>query len=323
MSNIKPESRGLKEYVGVALRGMCMGAADIVPGVSGGTLAFILGIYEELVQSIRMVGRPVFLRALFTLRIREAIRLGNLFFLTALATGIVIAALSLSTSLEWLFEHHPVYLWSFFFGLVLASVFAVSRRVERWTPTLGTSLVVGAIAAYLFVGLAPTQTPDAWWFILLSGVLASWALILPGISGAFLLLLLGKYRVLLSAINEQIWSKLFLFATGIGLGLIGFAQVLGWLLHRYHDRVVAVLTGLILGSTRKIWPWKSDPIWLTNEFGVFVLGRNGERVIAAQQNVLPDGSSVREIVFALALATLGFMLVVLLERVGQHSIRRP
>ena len=108
MSNIKPESRGLKEYVGVTLRGMCMGAADIVPGVSGGALAFILGIYEELVQSIRMVGRPVFLRALFTLRIREAIRLGNLFFLTALATGIVIAALSLSTSLEWLFEHHPV-----------------------------------------------------------------------------------------------------------------------------------------------------------------------------------------------------------------------
>jgi len=287
-----------------------MGSADVVPGVSGGTMAFILGIYEELVESIRAVGRPPFLKALVGLRWGEALRILNWPFLAAVGAGIVTAILSLAKLLSWLLVHQPVLLWSFFFGLVLASVVVVSTRVARWTPALGVSLALGSIGAYVLVGLVPVQTPTAPWFLFLSGAVSICAMILPGISGAFILVLLGKYEFILDAVNQRDVLTISYFLVGIVVGIVSFAQVLGWLFRRHHDLTVALLTGLMLGSLRKVWPWK-----LTIES---IEGRHGKLIPTVQENVLPAweaaGRFNGEIAAASGLALTGFVIVVVLER---------
>lgn len=273
-------------------------------------MAFILGIYEELVSSIRTVGRPEFLRPLFTLRWGQALQALNWPFLVAVASGILLAILSLARGLEWLLIHHPVLLWSFFFGLVLGSVLTVSLRVKRWRLPLWIALILGAVGAYILVGLVPVQTPNTWWFLVLSGALAICAMILPGISGAFILVLLGKYQTVLSAVNQRDIITLALVVAGAAVGIVSFAQLLGWLFKRYHDMTVALLTGLMLGSLRKVWPWK-----VTLET---IPGDGGELLPVLQQNVLPpllvNGAINLELVVAAGLAITGFAAVVLLER---------
>ncbi len=238
------------------MRGVFMGASDVVPGVSGGTMAFILGIYEELINSLRTLGEPRFIKAVLSLRIRDAMEMANWKFLLSLGAGIGLAILTLAHSLEWLLVNHPVFLWSFFFGLVLASVFVVAQRVGEWTLQRALALVAGAVGAFMLVGLVPVQTPETWWFLFLSGALAICAMILPGVSGAFILLLLGKYQFVLSAVTQRDILSLALVAAGAAIGLVTFAQILGRLFERYHDTTVALLTGLMIGSLRKVWPWK-------------------------------------------------------------------
>ncbi|MGQ9491321.1 MAG: DUF368 domain-containing protein [Anaerolineae bacterium] len=302
--------RSWRDYLGLTARGFLMGSADVVPGVSGGTIAFILGIYEELVSSIRMIGRPAFLRPLFGLRLGQALQVLNWPFLAAVASGILLAVFSLARGLEWLLIHHPVLLWSFFFGLVLGSVLTVGQRVKRWRPALVTALVISALGAYILVGLMPVQTPNTWWFLFLSGALAICAMILPGISGAFILVLLGKYQTVLSAVNQRDIFTLALVAAGAAIGIVSFAQLLGWLFKRYHDLTVALLTGLMLGSLRKVWPWK-----VTLEA---IPDGHGKLLPTVQQNVLPDmyigGVLNSELIIAIALGTIGFAAVLLIER---------
>ena len=314
--------RTLKDYAGLTLRGICMGASDIVPGVSGGTMAFILGIYEELIDSIRTVGQPEFIQAVLKFRIKDALQILNWQFLLAVAVGIFIAIFTLAQGLEWLLLNQPVYLWSFFFGLVLASVFTVSKRVKPWTMPLMTATAVGTIAAFILVGLVPAQTPDAWWFLILSGACAICAMILPGISGAFILVLLGKYQFVLSAVNDRDIVTLIFVAIGAGLGLVTFAQLLGWLFKQYHDTTVAVLIGLMIGSLRKIWPWKVDVAWLQDAAGAFVLDSHGERIVTQQNIITPNfatGAGVTEFVIAVVLALAGLGLILLLDRVANRK----
>ncbi len=308
--------RSPSDYLGIGLRGACMGAADIVPGVSGGTMAFILGIYEELIESIRAFGRRDVLTALVRFRFREVFALVNWKFLLAVGTGIGIAVLTLARGLGWLLENHPVYVWSFFFGLVLASVIAVSRRIDRWPPLLGVTLVLGAVASYIIVGLLPLETPEAWWFLFVAGAMASCAMILPGISGAFILLLLGKYQYVLGAVNRFDIGPLVFVGAGAVVGLVSFSQVLGWMFRKYHDLMVALLTGLMLGSLRKVWPWKEDLNWLQDAAGEFVVDSHGQRKVIEQALVLPDVSNgeTGQVIAAVALALAGFGAIVLLDR---------
>ncbi|HUO85545.1 MAG TPA: DUF368 domain-containing protein [Thermoanaerobaculia bacterium] len=305
--------RKLRDYLGLFARGFCMGSADVVPGVSGGTMAFILGIYEELIDSIRVVGRPEFLRPLVRLRLGEALRVLNWEFLTAILTGIGLAIITMAKGLEWLLHNQPVVVWSFFFGLVLASVFLVGARIARWTPSLLAALAAGTVGAYLLVGLVPVQTPDQWWFLFLSGAVAICAMILPGISGAFVLVLLGKYQQVLGAVNQHDLVTLGWVALGALIGIVTFAQVLGWLFHRYHDPTVALLTGLMLGSLRKVWPWKEDL--------AFIIDRHGERLPTVQRNVLPESFS-GEVIVAISMAVAGLILVIALERWAHRLGRR-
>jgi putative membrane protein len=319
------KKRTLKEYGGITLRGICMGAADIVPGVSGGTMAFILGIYEELINSIKTLGDKEFLLAVGTFKVKKVLQLFNWEFLLALALGILIAIVTLAGILESLLHNQPVYVWSFFFGLVLASAFVVSKRIKHWSLGKFGLLLLGALGGYMLVGIVPLQTPDSWWFWMLTGAIVSCALILPGISGAFLLVLLGKYLDVLAAVNgvlagdlSQLPILIFL-ALGAAIGLITFSQVLSWLFKRYHDMTVALLIGLMLGSLRKIWPWKQDVEWLLDEVGAYVLDGEGLRVVLTQINIPPDLSTqagMTQFVFAVVLALVGATAVILLDRVA-------
>lgn len=232
-----------------------MGAADVVPGVSGGTMAFILGIYEELIGSIQTFASKEFWANIVKGRIVEALRSANIGFLVCVFLGIMTAIFTLAHTLEKLLETHPAFVWSFFFGLILASVFVISKRVEKWSPKELITLIVATALAYLIVGLVPVETPNAWWFLILAGAIAICAMILPGISGAFLLLLLGEYQTALAAVNDRDFATLALFAIGAVVGLVLFSKVLNWLFRSYHNLTVVFLMGLMIGSLRKIWPW--------------------------------------------------------------------
>jgi putative membrane protein len=223
-------------------------------------------------------------------------------------------------------------LWSFFFGLVLASVLVVSKRVKQWQPVLFAVLLVGAVGAYLLVGLVPVQTPDDWWFLILSGAIASCALILPGISGAFLLVLLGKYQYVLGAVNDLRGGDLaaavpiIFVAIGAAIGLVTFAQFLSWLFKQYHDLTVALLIGLMVGSLRKIWPWKMDLDWLRDALGNFVLDSEGHRLVIKQANVLPDFSSsagITEFIIAVVLALVGIGVILFIDRLAARIEINP
>jgi putative membrane protein len=298
--------RSLRDYVILGLKGFCMGASDVVPGVSGGTMAFILGIYEELIDAIKSIDLKV-IRLALSLKVKAVLRAVPWQFLLSIFIGILLAFLTLARGLEWLLENQPLYLWSFFFGLVLASGLTVSSRVTKWGIGAVTSLVVAAIAAWFIVGLIPVQTSDTPVTIFLSGMVAICAMILPGISGAFILFVLGKYQTMLNALTNFNVATIGIFAAGAGVGIISFARVVSWLFKRYHDITVAGLIGLMLGSLRKLWPWK-ETISTT-------LDRHGETIPLVQINIAPPGFGP-EFFAAVGLAVLGFVLVIALDKIA-------
>ncbi|MFB0520456.1 MAG: DUF368 domain-containing protein [Desulfatiglandales bacterium] len=276
-----------------------MGAANVIPGVSGGTMALILGIYAELIDAIRSLNLN-FLRLVGLLKIREAISSVSWPFLLSVGVGVLLATVSLARALSWLLDECPVLVWSFFFGLILSSVFAVGRVVKRWKMTAFVAIGLGAVAAYFLFGLVPAATPDAAWFIFSSGFLAICAMILPGVSGAYILVLLGKYHYILEAINNKDLETLLILIAGALVGLLSFVRVIAWLLRRYHDLTMALLIGLMLGSLRKIWPWKETLTTLLNS--------HGKEFPALQVNTLPPSFNT-EVCLALLLMFFGFLVV--------------
>ena len=296
----------MRRYLFVALRGMGMGAADVVPGVSGGTIAFITGIYEELINSIKSIDLEA-LRLLFTGKWRSLWKKINGNFLLAVFAGIFISVLSLARLLEHLLEHQPILIWSFFFGLVLASSYVVSRKITQWEYVKVVALVGGIGIAFYITSVTPTTTTDATWFVILSGGLASCAMILPGISGSFILLLLGKYSFALHAVNERILLDLALLGVGAVAGLILFANLLSWLLRKYHDVTIAVLVGFMIGSLNKIWPWKKT---------LETILVDGKAKPLVEKNVLPQaGASQDQFLLALLMMAVGIGLILLIELV--------
>ena len=276
-----------------------MGAANVVPGVSGGTMALILGIYEELINAIRSFNFH-FLRLITFLKIREALSSVSWPFLLPVSLGILLATFSLAKALSWLLHNYPVIIWSFFFGLILSSVFAVGKVVKEWKKPTFIAIGVGTVAAYFLFGLVPVSTPNAPWFIFLSGLIAICAMILPGISGAYILVLLGKYHYTLEALNNKDFETLLILTAGALVGLLSFVRVIGWLLKRYHDLTMAILIGLMLGSLRKIWPWKET---LTTFFD-----SHGKEVPTFQINILPPSFN-SEAGLALLMMFVGFLVV--------------
>ena len=248
-------SQAIRYYFLLFIRGVAMGAADVVPGVSGGTIAFITGIYEELIDSIRSIGLPT-LATLFRSGPVQAWKDINGNFLLAVFGGILLSLFSLANLIEWALGNYPILVWSFFWGLVLASVWHLVKQMRPLTPGLWGWLLLGAVIALGISVLRPVALPGYWWVMTLGGGIAICAMILPGVSGSFLLLLLGLYPVFIDALSDLRWGLLISFAAGAGVGLLLFSRVLSWLLHHYHRPTLAVLTGFLLGSLNVIWPWK-------------------------------------------------------------------
>ena len=243
------------DYIALMLRGMAMGGADVIPGVSGGTIAFITGIYEELIQSIKSVNAGFF-KTLFTEGITAAWQRINGNFLLAVVTGILISIFSLARLMSWLLANHPMLVWAFFFGLIVGSAFYIGRKVTKWTWQVVLLLLAGTTIAYYITIASPASSPEDYWFVFLSGAIAFCALVLPGISGAFILVLLSKYEFMLNAVRDLQLSIIVVFATGGVIGVIAFSNVIAWLFKKYHNATLAILSGFMIGSLNKLWPWK-------------------------------------------------------------------
>ena len=302
--------RTTKEYLLLFSKGAGMGAADVVPGVSGGTIAFITGIYEELLASIRAVDATA-VKLLIGFRLAAFWRHVNGTFLLVLLSGIGFSVLALSRVLLYLLANQPEMLWSFFFGLIVASAWVVGRKIGRWSAGVVFFGLLGTAVAYFVTVATPAQTPETYWFLFLSGAIAICAMILPGISGSFLLVLLAKYEFILNAVKELRLDVIAIFAAGCVVGILSFSRVLNWALKNYHNATVALLTGFMVGSLNKVWPWKQTLETYTD--------RHGEVKPLVQQNVLPGSyepltGQEPYLGYGLALALVGFLLVYLVDR---------
>ena len=296
-------------YLVLMLKGFCMGSADVVPGVSGGTMAFILGIYKALINSIKSFDM-VFINLLFSLKIKEAFQHANWKFLLPLGTGILTAIFTLAKMLNWLLHNKPVLLWSFFFGLILASIVTVSRQFRKWTVSIIFFILSGAVITYFLIGIVPASTPETPLFLFLSGALAICAMILPGISGAFILVLLGKYQYILEAVSNRDLYALVIVASGAGVGILAFVRLLNWMFNKYHDATIALLAGLMIGSLRKVWPWKNITDCITDT--------HQKALQTLSTNFIPDYWS-KEVVIALCLSIVGFLSVLLLDFLSEKT----
>ncbi|WP_194852609.1 DUF368 domain-containing protein [Nonlabens antarcticus] len=316
----------LKSRSSVVLKGMLMGAADVVPGVSGGTIAFITGIYEELIKTIDNLDLSL-LKDLKHLGWKATLVKYNLGFLLSLFLGIAISVLSLSKLITYLLENYPVLVWAFFFGLVLASVLYIGKQVTHWNVLAFVAIIIGTTLSYLVTIAEPLGAPDSWWYLIFSGFIAIIAMILPGISGAFLLLLLGSYKTVLGSVTGIIegvidgnWvvagrsiGNLALVAVGAILGLKLFSRALTWLFENKKNLTLALLTGFMIGSLNKLWPWKEVLSTRTNSAGM--------EVPFLEKSVFPsnfDGDP--QILWVCILVVIGFLLILILER---FAVKKP
>ncbi|MDE3743805.1 DUF368 domain-containing protein [Maribacter polysaccharolyticus] len=304
------ENRNLLQYIFVTLKGIAMGAADVVPGVSGGTIAFISGIYEELITSINNLN-PSLIKVWKAEGFKVFWQKINGNFLLALFLGIFISLFSLATLVSWLLENEPILLWSFFFGLVAASIFFVGKEITKWNLSTALTLLFGAALAYFITTLPASENSTSLPYLFLSGALAVCAMILPGISGAFILVLLGSYKTILDAVHERDLKIVITVALGAIFGLLSFAKLLKWMFSNYKNLTLALLTGFILGSLNKIWPWK------------FILESKtiGDKVITLkEQNVSPFGyEGDPQLMFAIIAAIIGFSLIFILEKLASKK----
>ena len=298
--------RRLSDYVIIAFKGLAMGAADAVPGVSGGTIAFISGIYEELILTISNVNISL-IKTLFSKGISAFWKQLNGNFLLALLTGIIISFISFMRLAKYLIENHPILIWSFFFGLILASIIFVGKQITKWNLAAVLTVIAGAFVAYYITTMPSMENNNSSLFLCFAGALAICAMILPGISGAFILVLLGAYKTLSDAIHDFDLKKIAIFAVGAVIGLLSFSRILKWLFKHYHNLTLALLTGFIVGSLNKVWPWKKTLSWTTNS--------KGDQIPFLEQSVSPFSfEGEPQLLWAVLLMIAGFLTIVILEK---------
>ena len=309
--------KGFFKYLMVTVKGICMGAADVIPGVSGGTIAFMTGIYEDLVGSINNINITA-LKLLFTGKFKQFWKHINGNFLLSLITGILISILSLAKLMQYLLNHQPIQTWAFFFGLIVASSIFILKGIKAWKVKDFVMLVFGIILGVVVCTLSPTETPDGLWFILICGAIAICAMILPGISGSFILLILGKYEYMMGTIADIVSGKgdlmdfltVIVFIIGAAAGIIAFSKFLHWLLQHYHRETLLVMAGFIIGSLVKVWPWSDKKTVVLSQFPE--LAASGENIPEAVVNQY-FGMVDMHIGGAVAFALIGFILVVGIE----------
>jgi len=331
--------QNIKHYLNIFLKGIAMGAADVVPGVSGGTIALITGIYQELINSISAVNFHT-LKLLKNEGIAAAFTAINGKFLSFLIAGILVSVLSLAKLIHYLLDHEPVITWAFFFGLILASIWLVGKMVKVWDFNTLLALIVGTVISFGITQFSPTQGPDTLWYLFLSGMLAFIAMILPGISGSFILLLLGAYQLVLGKVSGLLDAlvqgdsvlllasvfSLVVFVLGGLTGLLSFSRILKWMFNKYEAITLALLTGFLVGSLNKVWPWKQTlSVWYKHA------GTSLEKTYPLiQKNVLPADYSqlttaeqqlgllvkTPQLTAAIIYAIVGFLTIVILNNVS-------
>ena len=302
-------NRNIKEYLLLTFKGMAMGAADVVPGVSGGTIALITGIYEELIFSIKSINLKAF-KLLFAGKPAAFWKAINGNFLLSVVLGIGISIFSLAKGLTYLLHHYPILVWSFFFGLIIASTIYVARTIKTWNAGAVIAGIAGIAIAYFITVISPTEANTSWYYIFFSGMIAICAMILPGISGSFILVLLGMYQFILGAVGDLNIPVLLLFLAGAAIGIVAFSNFLSWLLKNFHTLTIALLAGFMVGSLNKIWPWKE----VTKSF----TDRHGEVSPLAEKNILPgtyENITGNEswLLGAIFFLIVGFVLIFVIE----------
>lgn len=303
-------NRSPLDYLIISLKGMAMGAADVVPGVSGGTIAFISGIYEELIGSLNNINFSL-LKNLKNEGFKSTWKKVNGPFLLALLSGVFVSIISLAKGVEWLLENHPILLWSFFFGLVLASIIYIGKQIKIKPSDyiLFLAMAVGAVVAYLITTLNPAETSDTNLFLFFAGALAICAMILPGISGSFILVIIGAYGPVIEALNSRNLKMILIFGAGAVVGLLSFSKLLKWFFEKYNRLTLAVITGFMIGSMNKIWPWKIALTFRTNSKGV--------KIPLNEESISPfnfDGDP--QLLQAIGLMVFGVLIILILEKIS-------
>lgn len=306
--------RNLLDYLIITLKGMAMGAADAIPGVSGGTIAFISGIYEELISSISQVNFSL-LKTLKENGIKAVWEQVNGNFLLSLLIGIFISFVSFMRLAKYLLEHHPILIWSFFFGLVLASILYVAKQIKQWSFITVIAALAAAFIAYYITTLPSLANNDNPVFLFLAAAIAICAMILPGISGAFILVLLGAYKTLSTAFHDLNIKNILIFVAGAVVGLLSFSKLLKWLFNNHKNITLAILTGFIIGSLNKIWPWKETLSTRIDSKGI--------ETPVLQQSIFPEKFTElyqldAQIGLAILLMCIGFFSIIILEKIGSN-----
>ena len=329
--------RRLIDYVVISLKGMAMGAADAVPGVSGGTIAFISGIYEELITSISNIKLSL-IKTLTKEGISPFWKAINGNFLLALLTGIIISFVSFMRLAKFLIEQHPILIWSFFFGLILVSIYFVGKQITKWKIGTIVVLIIGTLIAYYITNLPSLAANSNPFYLFFAGALAICAMILPGISGSFILVILGAYKTLSDALHDWDFKRILLFVVGAVVGLLSFSKILKWLFKNYHNTTLALLTGFIFGSLNKVWPWKKTVSVMNEDTGEVIPFSNISELgtLSVFQRNINDFDSYKTVIensispfaytklnnidnqmlYAIGLMIFGFLTIIVLEKLG-------
>lgn len=305
-----------KFYIFLVLKGMAMGAANVIPGVSGGTIALITEIFERLINAIKSFDLKA-IKLIFKGKFAEFARYTDLYFLLSIATGIVIAIVSLARLFDFLFREYPVYIWAFFFGLVLASVYFVGRRITKVNTAVVITFIIGTAIAIMISFMSKGQESDNFFYLVICGVAAICSMILPGLSGSFILFIMGNYRlVAIDAINDRDFGILLPVLIGAAVGLVAFAHILSWVFKRFRDETISILTGFILGSVSILWPWQQAE-YLNDAAGNVML-KDGEKVITHYTRYLPENLGT-EFWIAIACIILGIISIWATEKLAKNK----
>jgi len=304
----------MQKYIILILKGIGMGAANVIPGVSGGTIALITGIFERLINSIKSFNIKA-IKLFFAGKFKEFAKHTDIYFLLAILIGIIIAVVSLAKVFDFLFINYPVYIWSFFFGLVLASVYFVGKTISKWSTSVVITFIIGVAIAVYVSTLNPAVENKGFVYLMFCGVAAICSMILPGLSGSFILVILGNYKlVAIDAINNRDIEILIPVLLGAVVGLLAFSHFLSWVFKKYKNQTIAILTGFILGSLSILWPWQKK-IYLYNDFNELII-KKGEPVVARFERIIPETFN-NEVMTAIIFVLVGVVSIWLIEKLAK------
>ncbi len=307
----------IRDFILISLKGVAIGLGNVIPGVSGGTIALITGIFERLINSIKAFNLKA-AGLLVKLRLQEFADYTDLKFLASLMSGVAVALFTVAKLLEFLFENYDVYVWAYFFGLIVASIFYVGKTIKKINPWVILLFILGTATAVSVSLLNPAVENSNIFYLFLCGALAISSMILPGISGSFVLILMGNYQlIVIEAVTQFKLNILIPFGIGCALGLPAFSHFLAWIFKKYRDGTIALLTGFISGSLIIIWPWKKE-IYQTDPAGLMVLKPSGEPILVSYQRYIPETFNT-EVIAAICLAIIGILTILIVERIAFYG----